>query len=221
MSPNGEITRIVIADDHPVVMLGIRALLKEHGSLKVVAEASNGRELLALLASEPCDLLITDFSMPYEDGSGDGLPLLRRVRRDHPALPIIVLTMLHNPALTRGMLAAGINGLVAKGAMTKELQLAVGAVMNGRTYICETMREHVIDWSPSAEPDGAADPAVLSQREVEVVRLYAQGLSVTHIAEQLHRSVKTVSQQKNDAMRKLGLTSNTQLFEYARTYGLL
>ena len=83
------------------------------------------------------------------------------------------------------------------------------------------MREHVIDWSPSAEPDGAADPAVLSQREVEVVRLYAQGLSVTHIAEQLHRSVKTVSQQKNDAMRKLGLTSNTQLFEYARTYGLL
>jgi len=89
--------------------------------------------------------------MPYEDGSGDGLPLLRRVRRDHPALPIIVLTMLHNPALTRGMLAAGINGLVAKGAMTKELQLAVGAVMNGRTYICEAMREHVIDWSPPAE----------------------------------------------------------------------
>ena len=221
MPPNGEITRIVIADDHPVVMLGIRALLKEHSSLKVAAEASNGRELLVLLAEQPCDLLITDFSMPYEDGSGDGLPLLRRVRRDHPTLPIIVLTMLHNPALTRGMLAAGINGLVAKGAMTKELQLAVGAVMNGRTYICEAMREHVIDWSPPAEPDGIADPAVLSQREVEVVRLYAQGLSVTHIAEQLHRSVKTVSQQKNDAMRKLGITSNTQLFEYARTYGLL
>lgn len=221
MPPSGEITRIVIADDHPVVMLGIRALLKEHSSLQVVAEASNGRELLSLLAGQPCDLLITDFSMPYEDGSGDGLPLLRRLRRDHPRLPIIVLTMLHNPALTRGMLAAGVNGLVAKGAMTKELQLAIGAVLNGRTYICEAMREHVIDWSPSSEPDGAADPAVLSQREVEVVRLYAQGLSVTQIAEQLHRSVKTVSQQKNDAMRKLGITSNTQLFEYARTYGLL
>lgn len=221
MPPNGEITRIVIADDHPVVMLGIRALLKEHSGLKVVGEASNGRELLPLLAGEPCDLLITDFSMPYEDGSGDGLPLLRRVRRDHPKLPVIVLTMVHNAALTRGMLAAGVNGLVAKAAMTKELQLAVGAVMNGRTYICEAMREHVIDWSPSVEPDGSTDPAVLSQREAEVVRLYAQGLSVTQIAEQLHRSVKTVSQQKNDAMRKLGLTSNTQLFEYARTYGLL
>jgi two-component system capsular synthesis response regulator RcsB len=221
MPPNGEITRIVIADDHPVVMLGIRALLKEHSGMQVVGEASSGRELLAMLASEPCDLLITDFSMPYEDGSGDGLSLLKRVRRDHPRLPVIVLTMVHNAALTRGMLAAEVNGLVAKVAMTKELQLAIGAVMNGRTYICESMREHVLDWSVPERPEGAANPAVLSQREAEVVRLYAQGLSVTQIAEQLHRSVKTVSQQKNDAMRKLGITSNTQLFEYARTYGLL
>ncbi|RUL75226.1 response regulator transcription factor [Dyella choica] len=221
MATNGETTRIVIADDHPVVMLGIRALLKERSGMQVVGEASNGGELLAVLASEPCDLLITDFSMPYEDGSGDGLPLLRRVRREHPRLPIIVLTMVHNAALTRGMLAAEVNGLVAKVAMTKELQLAIGAVMNGRTYICESMREHVIDWSAQERPEGAADPVVLSQREAEVVRLYSQGLSVTQIAEQLHRSVKTVSQQKNDAMRKLGITSNTQLFEYARTYGLL
>lgn len=220
MPPNGEIIQIVVADDHPVVTLGIRALLNERSGMRVVGEASNGRELLSLLASEPCDLLITDFSMPYEDGSGDGLPLLKRLRRAHPSLPIIVLTMVHNAALTRGMLAADVNGLVAKVAMMKELQLAIGAVMNGRSYICESMREHVIDWSPERS-EHTADPAVLSQREAEVVRLYAQGLSVTQIAEQLHRSVKTVSQQKNDAMRKLGITSNTQLFEYARTYGLL
>jgi two-component system, NarL family, captular synthesis response regulator RcsB len=219
MSPNGEITRIVIADDHPVVMLGIRALLKGLSNVEVVAEANSGGELLSLLASEPCDLLITDFSMPYEDGSGDGLPLLKRLRRDYPKLPIIVLTMVHNPALTRGMLAAGVNGLVGKVAMMKELLLAIGAVLNGRTYICEAMREHVSDGS--APPVEGADPAVLSQREAEVVRLYAQGLTVTQIAEHLHRSVKTVSQQKNDAMRKLGVTSNTQLFEYARAYGLL
>ena len=74
MSPNGAITRIVIADDHPVVTLGIRALVKPLGDVEVVGEAGNGGELLGVLASEPCDLLITDFSMPYEDGSGDGLP---------------------------------------------------------------------------------------------------------------------------------------------------
>jgi two-component system, NarL family, captular synthesis response regulator RcsB len=221
MSPNGEITRIVIADDHPVVMLGIRALLKGLSNVQVVGEANSGGELLSMLASEPCELLITDFSMPYEDGSGDGLPLLRRLRRDHPKLPIIVLTMVHNPALTRGMLAAGVNGLVGKVAMMKELLLAIGAVLNGRTYVCESMREHVSDWSTPQPVVNGADPAILSQREAEVVRLYAQGMTVTQIAEHLHRSVKTVSQQKNDAMRKLGVTTNTQLFEYARAYGLL
>lgn len=89
------------------------------------------------------------------------------------------------------------------------------------------MREHLVDWAPPRtvgevpQPAAGNDPAVLSQREAEVVRLFAQGMSVTQIAEHLHRSVKTVSQQKNDAMRKLGVTNNTQLFEYARAYGLL
>jgi two-component system, NarL family, captular synthesis response regulator RcsB len=219
--------RIVIADDHPVVMLGIRALLKDRSNMEVVGEASNSAELVALLATTHCDLLITDFSMPYEDDSGDGLLLLRRLRREHPTLPIIVLTMVHNPALVRGMLAAGVNGMVGKVAMMKELLLAIGAVMNGRMYICESMREDVGDRVASrtqvdvSQAAASNDPAILSQREAEVVRLYAQGLTVTQIAEQVHRSVKTVSQQKNDAMRKLGITSNTQLFEYARAYGLL
>jgi len=230
MTESSPITRIVIADDHPVVMLGIRALLTDRsGSMQVVGQASSGGELLTLLASQPCDLLITDFSMPYEDDpdSGDGLPLLRRLRRDHPNLPIIVLTMIHNPALIRGMLATGVNGLVGKVAMMKELLLAIGAVMNGRTYICESMREFVTEkvslrtHGETAVSPASNDPAVLSNREAEVVRLYAQGLSVTQIAERLHRSVKTVSQQKNDAMRKLGITSNSQLYEYARAYGLL
>jgi two-component system, NarL family, captular synthesis response regulator RcsB len=227
MSHRDPTTRIVIADDHPVVMLGIRALLKDHSNMQVVGEANSGAELLALLATEPCDLLITDFSMPYEDDSGDGLLLLRRLRRDYPILPIIVLTMVHNPALIRGMLAAGVNGMVGKVAMMKELLLAIGAVMKGRMYVCESMREYVADRATSrvqaevSQATAGNDPTVLSQREAEVVRLYAQGLTVTQIAEHVHRSVKTVSQQKNDAMRKLGITSNTQLFEYAQAYGLL
>ncbi|WP_266168957.1 response regulator transcription factor [Dyella subtropica] len=218
MSQNGQTLRVVIADDHPVVMLGIRTLLREHGAMQVVGEASHGGELLALLKGESCDLLITDYSMPYEDGAGDGLPLMQRLRRDHPQLPIIVLTMTNNPALIRGMLAAGVNGLVGKMAMTKELLLAINAVMKGRTYVCEAMREHV---ASVEQDDQVVDPSILSRREAEVVRLYARGLSVTQISEQLHRSVKTISQQKNDAMRKLGTTSNTQLFEYARTHGLI
>jgi two-component system capsular synthesis response regulator RcsB len=209
-----------------VVLLGIKALLHEHGAgMRVVGEASCARELLALLPTCGCDLLITDYSMPDAAGAEDGLAWLKRLRREYPALPVIVLTMIHNPALVRGMLGAGVNGVVGKAAMTRELLLAIRAVAAGRTYVGEHVREAIAD--PPAQEAGQEDadkdndPSALSRREAEIVRLYASGLSVTQIAERVHRSVKTISQQKNNAMRKLGLTSNSQLYEYARVWGLL
>ena len=227
MSSNRRPIRTIIADDHPVVLLGIKALLQERGAgMQVVGEAGSSRELMALLPACGCDLLITDYSMPDAAGSEDGLAWLKRLRRDYPALPVIVLTMIHNPALVRGMLGAGVNGVVGKAAMTRELLLAIGAVMAGRTYVSEHMRDAVADGTgqePGPESSAAAkgDLSALSLREAEVVRLYASGLTVTQIAERVHRSVKTISQQKNDAMRKLGLTSNSQLYEYARIWGLV
>lgn len=218
--------RIIIADDHPVVLLGIKALLQSHGhGMQVVGEAGSGRGLLALLPVCECDLLITDYSMPDAAGTEDGLAWLKRLRREYPGLPVIVLTMIHNPALIRGMLKAGIHGVVGKAAMTRELLLAIHAVMAGRTYVGEHVRDAIADASvPESGADDADtsdDPSTLSRREAEVVRLYASGLSITQIAERVHRSVKTISQQKNNAMRKLGLTSNSQLYEYARVWGLL
>jgi two-component system capsular synthesis response regulator RcsB len=217
--------RIVIADDHPVVLLGIKALLQEYGAgMQVVGEAGSSKELLALLTQCTCDLLITDYSMPDATGAEDGLAWLKRLRRGYPDLPVIVLTMIHNSALVRGMLGAGVNGVVGKAAMTRELLLAIRAVSAGRIYIGEHVRAAVAEAGvPEPGPEGAtgADPSMLSRREAEIVRLYASGLSVTQIAERVHRSVKTVSQQKNDAMRKLGLVSNSQLYEYARVWGLL
>ncbi|TNY26549.1 response regulator transcription factor [Fulvimonas soli] len=226
MAGNDRTLRIIVADDHPVVVLGIKALLREHAAgMRVVGEAGGGRELLALLARCECDLLITDYSMPDAAGAEDGMAWLRRLRREHPALPVIVLTMLRNPALVRGMLGVGVNGVVGKAGMTRELLLAIGAVLAGRTYVGEQVREALAEApGPDAGPDrvlAGADLSMLSRREAEVVRLYASGLTVTQIAERVCRSVKTVSQQKNDAMRKLGLTSNSQLYEYARTWGLL
>ena len=209
--------------------MGLRSLLKNlQGDFRIVGEASEGKALLELLATQECDLLITDFSMPGGEDSEDGLLLLRRLRRRYPNLPIIVLTMIHNPALVRGMLAAGANGVVGKTAMTKELLQAMQTVTNGRAYLGEGMQGAL---GQDATVDGdsehvtmvsaLANVAMLSPREAEVVRMYANGLTVTQIAERLRRSVKTVSQQKSDAMRKLGLTSNTQLYEFARGSGLL
>lgn len=207
--------------------MGIRSILRRHeDSLRVIGEASSGKGLLELLGRVACDLLITDFSMPDVDGSADGLLLIRQLRRHHPNLPIIVLTMIHNPALVRGMLAAGVNGVVGKAAMTQELVLAQQAVTSGRTYLSMDVRGKldvptVAEEQEEKAPAPGTETVSLSPREAEVVRMYAGGLTVTQIAERLRRSVKTVSQQKNDAMRKLGLTSNSQLYEFARDSGLL
>ncbi|MGS8566343.1 response regulator, partial [Salmonella enterica] len=92
--------RVIIADDHPVVLIGLKTSLRDYGNqLEVVGEARNGRELLERLAQVPCDLLITDFSMPADIEGHDGLALLQHVRETYPSLPILVLTMLRNPAL--------------------------------------------------------------------------------------------------------------------------
>lgn len=221
--------RIVLADDHPVVLVGMKLILREsRKDLRVVGEAGSGKALLKLLAKQPCDLLVTDFSMPAGDDSEDGLLLIRRLRRNYPDLPVIVMTMIRNPALVRGMFAAGANGVVGKADMAKELSRAVQAVMGRRTYVSSDLHEwldRIVAPEGQGEADGTpvpeADMASLSPREAEVVRMYAGGLTVTQIAERLRRSVKTVSQQKNDAMRKLGLTSNSQLYEFARNSDLL
>lgn len=166
-----------------------------------------------VLSSTPCDLLITDFAMSDQSGSDDGLALLEAVRESHPKLPVIVLSMLNNPALVQGMLTLGVRGVMDKISLTTELMLAVSAVTSGRIYLSDHTRKQLLEYSA----DGAK---TLSPREAEVVRMFALGLTVTEIARRTRRSVRTISQQKRDAMRKLSLASDKQLHEYARTTGL-
>ncbi len=210
--------RIFIADDHPFTLAGVRAEIERAGEPFVVAgEASNGAVLLKLLeASRPGDLLVTDFSMRGPQlRDCDGLPLLLTLRRQFPALPIIVLTEVENPAMLRAMVDAGVRGLVDKISARNELLTAIQKVASGRIHFCRAMRA-VLD-----QAGGLDKPQVrISPHEAEVVRLFVGGLTVSEIAVRLSRSVKTISRQKNDAMHKLGLDNNSQLYAYARDHGL-
>lgn len=210
--------RIFIADDHPFTLAGVRAEIERAGEPFVVAgEASNGALLLKLLeASHPGDLLITDFSMRGPElRDCDGLSLLLTLRRQFPALPTIVLTEVENPAMLRAMVDAGVRALVDKISARNELLTAIRRVASGRIHFCHAMRT-VLDRA------GGLDrmPVRISPHEAEVVRLFVGGLTVSEIAVRLSRSVKTISRQKNDAMHKLGLDNNSQLYAYARDHGL-
>ena len=138
--------------------------------------------------------------------------MLQTIRRNHPLLRVVVLTMLDNPSILRAVRELA-HGLVSKRSDLRELPAAIAVVGAGRSYLSPLLQ-------PVLEAEGARGEAALTARETEVVRLFAEGHSVSEIARRLNRSVKTISHQKADAMRKLGFDNHSQLYAYARDRGL-
>ena len=208
--------KIILADDHPLILTGIRALIEQiQPRCEVIAEAYQVSDLLNLLQQHHCDLLITDFSMPGDTRS-DGLVMIQQLRRDYPNLPIIVLTQIQNSAILQSLIQAGVKGLILKKSVINELADAIRQILLGHRYIGPTVQMLLA----SAGISGQGNNNPLTPKESEVVRLLASGMSVTQVADYLHRSVKTISTQKKSAMVRLGLQSDSALFLYARENGL-
>ncbi|MGN6223876.1 response regulator [Pseudoxanthomonas sp.] len=207
--------KIVLADDHPIIVSAVRQLLERAGH-EIVAVASSSNALIEALSQHACDLVITDFSMPNED-EADGLSLLGLIQRRWPDMPVIVLTMVTNPAILQSILDAGVRGLINKTDAMTELAVAVQTIMRGQLYISRATDRLLIQ----AGNGKSAQAVPLSPRETEVIRLFASGKSVTEIARQLNRSVKTISTQKQEAMAKLGLKNDFDIYAYAREKGML
>jgi len=208
--------KIILADDHPLILTGIRSLIEQISPhCEVVAEAYLVSDLLILLQQHRCDLLITDFSMPG-DIRNDGLVMIQQLRRDYPNLPILVLTQLQNSAILQSLIQTGVKGLILKKSVVNELADAIRQILNGHHYIAPSVQSLLADAGISHKD--SVNP--LTPKESEVVRLLANGMSVTQVAEYLHRSVKTISTQKKSAMLRLGLLNDSALFQYAKEHGL-
>ncbi|POG24017.1 DNA-binding response regulator [Aeromonas bestiarum] len=209
--------KIILADDHPLILTGIRSLIAHNQpGCEVVAEAHQVSELLNTLQQHSCDLLITDFSMPGDERS-DGLTMIQQLKRDYPTLPIIVLTQIHNAGILQSLLQLGVSGVLLKKAVISELSDAIRQILSGHSYIGSSVKNLLAE----AGLDHQTGLAQLTPKESEVVRLLAGGMSVTQVAEYLHRSVKTISTQKKSAMLRLGLQSDSALFHYAKEQGLV
>jgi two-component system capsular synthesis response regulator RcsB len=216
-APGAGPLRVILADDHPVVRGGVRALLEHAGGISIGAEAATAGELFAALARGDGDLVLTDFSMPGGDAA-DGLSMLGRLHAHWPELPVVVLTMAGNSSVLRAILDTGVLGLLNKSDALDELAPAIHAAAHGRRYLGGSIRTAL---EASGLHRDTGGEAVLSRRETEVLRLFASGLTVSQIARRLNRSVKTISRQKTDAMAKLGLHSDLEIYAYARQHGLL
>ncbi|CAG2156858.1 response regulator transcription factor [Cupriavidus numazuensis] len=212
------IIRVMLADDHPLILVGARHVLSTELGFTIVGEAQSADSLMDMLETTSCDVLVTDFSMPSERNA-DGLAMLGAIRRRFSQVRIVVLTMLDNAALLQSMRDAGALGVLNKRGDMAELPSAIVTAFQGRPFLGKSVQREM-------EALGINRPAttpaqVLSPREIEVVRLYAGGMSVSAVAQHLHRSIKTISTHKHSAMEKLGIRSDAELYQYAVQNGLM
>jgi two-component system response regulator NreC len=202
--------RVLIADDHGVLRAGLRALLKTEEDLQVVDEAADGETALRLASRLRPDIVLLDLSMP---GPG-GIEVTRKLKEMLPATRVLILTVHEDETLLREALKAGASGYIIKRAVESELINAIQAVSRGEIYVHPAMTRWLLQ-----EPEPAApkrrDPATLTPREIEVLRLIVQGHTNSQIAEVLTLSVRTIESHRANLMGKLGLQSRVELVRYA------
>lgn len=210
--------KILLADDHPALMLGLRSVALTNDTLSLIGTASDSTEVMNLLEQHDCDVLVTDYVMPGGQ-HGDGISMITLLQRRFPNLQFVVLSMLDNPAILKTLLDAHIGCILSKADDPSHIVPAIHAAYAHGSYYSPSVRQILESTAFSEHSHQGASS--LSQRESEVIRLFVAGLSINEIADRLHRSKQTISTQKNSAMRKLGLTRDADLYRYAMSTGLL
>lgn len=201
--------RVVLADDHTIVREGLKQLLGAAGDLEVVGEASNGHEVLERVRGLEFDLLLLDMSMPGRSG----IELIKQVRAERPKLRILVLSMHEEHQYAVRAIRAGAAGYLTKESASKQLVDAIRKVATGGAFIsAEVAQQLALGAMPGAE---SALHESLSDREFQILRMIAEGLSITDIAQRLSLSVKTVSTHKGNIQHKMGLATTADLIRYA------
>lgn len=202
--------KVLLADDHVLVREGVRRLLEDSSAIRVVGEAGDGHEALRLAHQLDPDVAVVDLSMP----GLDGIELTRTLGRELPKVKVVVLTMHANEEYAVRVLQAGARGFIGKGAAGAELTVAILKVAHGGTYLPAAL----LDALPErfANSKSSADPvAGLSDRELQVLKLLAEGRTGKQIGQTLHLSVKTVDTYRARLLAKLGLATTADLIRFA------
>lgn len=210
--------RVLLADDHAMLREGIRMSLEAMGDMVVVAEADDGASAVQQTAETRPDVVVLDVTMPRLNG----LEALRQIKRAHPELPVLILSMHDNEMYVLQALQAGASGYVLKRSAARELASAIRAVHAGDAYLHPGIAKRVItDYVQRLDPAEVAGPlSALTAREREVLQLAAEGRTIRQIAARLHLSPKTVEHHRAAAMNKLDLHNQTDLVKYAIRIGL-
>jgi two-component system response regulator NreC len=209
---------IVLADDHPVVRLGMRNLVECEAGFAIVGEAGDGLETVRLVERLQADVLVLDLMMP----ALNGLEALRIIRQRSPRTRVVVLSMHSNKAFVAEALKNGATGYVLKGGREGDLVRAMREAAAGRRFLSAPLTERAIEAYIEQTRSAELDPhETLTPREREVLQQAAEGKTSTEIAGRLHVSHRTVENHRANLMRKLGLQNQSELVRYALRRGLI
>jgi DNA-binding NarL/FixJ family response regulator len=205
---------VFIADDHAIVRHGLKELLTATSDMRVVGEATDGRQLLNMVEKLECDVLVLDLSLPRVSGP----EVLRRLRQLRPTLPVLVLTMYPEDQYAVALLRNGASAYLCKDRPSTELLEAIRRVAAGRTYFTETIAQKLIT---NPKDDDLPPHGKLSAREHQVFTLIIQGRTSSEIAAELDLTAGTVSNHLAKIKEKLGAHSVAEVVRYAYRAGLI
>jgi two-component system, NarL family, invasion response regulator UvrY len=204
--------RIIVADDHSFVRLGLIQILKDEYPLVEIKEVSDGESLVKEVMNNDFDLVISDLDMPGRNG----LEALEQIKLIKPDLPVLILSIYPDELYAVRALKAGASGYLNKNTAPYELIKALDRIKLGKKYITSEVAERLLEQKNSNNPH-----ELLSNRELEICKMLAMGKTVSQIAESLSLAMTTVSTHRGRIMNKLGISTNAELTRYAITHHIV
>lgn len=224
MNPLTSQIRLALLDDHPIICRSFDVLCADQDDLIVIGKFGHSRELLSWLRIAECDVLVLDYIL--QDDEMDGLSLIKHLMAHYPHLKILLSTSVDSLAVIRTAYMLGVRGYIAKREESATYLSAIRTIANGQRYIPPRIAEELsqvpvrkldkdlINGSERQYSQQLISTRLLTPREAEVLNCYLEGMEIVDIAVKLKRSRKTVSGHKQTAMRKLGISSDLELFKY-------
>lgn len=206
--------RILLVDDHQMILDGLGYIFQQSKSFEVVAKVRTGKEALHVLENIKIDIVITDIDMP----GMTGLQLLKKVKKVYENIKVIVLSMHEDNQLVKEVMNNGADGYILKTANEDDMIMAVNQVYDGRKYFYSKITENLLTTPSSLSSDASM---TLTTRELEILKLIAEGLSSSEIGEQLFISTRTVDTHRTNLMKKLDLKNIAGIVRYAINNKLL
>lgn len=207
-------TKIIIADDHKIIIEGLTSLVTENDNICIVGTAVNGREALSLLEKNEVDIAVLDIEMPEIDG----LDLTKIIKEKFPKTKVLILTMHDEIGFIRKMMEAGVNGYILKNKGKEELVTAINTLNENKGYFGEDVKNTVMNSMRSKDVIGEIE---LTKKEIEVLKLIANGDKASIIAEKLYVSEATVNTHRRNLIAKTGVRNSIELTKFAIKSGYI